>query len=153
MTSFRWARTSRPSRQGLYEDNKYPEDKTEKDNELHVAAANRRHQQDFLKAIAAVQAGRRHRRGTHLVGQLHPGELSLQLGRSLTGTPRSSGSSATSKPTSCCAGLSPTVGAPGTDLSRAYCAIFTIYGSLTPRRNARLAPCGKKALQLAQGAK
>ena len=35
----------------LFEDDKYPEDKTEKDLELHVAAANRRHQLDFLKAI------------------------------------------------------------------------------------------------------
>jgi predicted dehydrogenase len=30
---------------------KYPEDKTEKDIEIHVAEANRRHQLDFLKAI------------------------------------------------------------------------------------------------------
>jgi predicted dehydrogenase len=32
---------------------KYPEDKTEKDIEIHVAEANRRHQLDFLKAIAS----------------------------------------------------------------------------------------------------
>jgi predicted dehydrogenase len=31
---------------------KYPEDKTEEDMELHVATANRAHQRDFLKAIA-----------------------------------------------------------------------------------------------------
>jgi predicted dehydrogenase len=31
----------------------YPEDRTERDNEIHVAEANRRHQQDFLKAIAS----------------------------------------------------------------------------------------------------
>jgi predicted dehydrogenase len=37
----------------LYELDKYPEDKTEKDIELHVASANRRHQQDFMRAIAA----------------------------------------------------------------------------------------------------
>lgn len=30
----------------------YPEDKTEKDIEIHVAEANRQHQRDFLKAIA-----------------------------------------------------------------------------------------------------
>jgi predicted dehydrogenase len=30
----------------------FPEDKTERDIEIHVAEANRRHQQDFLKAIA-----------------------------------------------------------------------------------------------------
>jgi hypothetical protein len=37
----------------LMEQDKYPEDKTEKDLEQHVASANRRHQQDFLKAIAS----------------------------------------------------------------------------------------------------
>jgi predicted dehydrogenase len=31
---------------------KYPEDKTERDIEIHVAEANRQHQLDFLKAIA-----------------------------------------------------------------------------------------------------
>jgi predicted dehydrogenase len=36
----------------LIELDKYPEDKTEKDLEKHVAAANRAHQRDFLKAIA-----------------------------------------------------------------------------------------------------
>jgi predicted dehydrogenase len=30
---------------------KFPEDKTERDNEVHVSEANRRHQQDFLAAI------------------------------------------------------------------------------------------------------
>ena len=37
--------------EALFEREQYPEDLTEKDNELHVAAANRRHQQDFLRAI------------------------------------------------------------------------------------------------------
>src|SRR6185295_3459803 len=32
---------------------KYPEDKTEKDIEIHVAEANRQHQRDFLRAIAS----------------------------------------------------------------------------------------------------
>jgi len=41
------------SGKALFETEKYPEDKTEKDNEQHVAAANRRHQQDFLRAIAS----------------------------------------------------------------------------------------------------
>lgn len=36
-----------------YELEQYPEDKTEKDLEKHVAPANRRHQQDFLRAIAS----------------------------------------------------------------------------------------------------
>ncbi len=40
------------SGQALIEQDKYPEDKTEKDLEQHVAAANRAHQRDFLKAIA-----------------------------------------------------------------------------------------------------
>jgi len=37
----------------LIEQDLYPEDRTEKDLEQHVAAANRRHQQDFLRAIAS----------------------------------------------------------------------------------------------------
>ena len=37
----------------LMELDQYPEDKTEKDNELHVAAANRGHQRDFMRAIAS----------------------------------------------------------------------------------------------------
>jgi predicted dehydrogenase len=46
---------SEPTQSGkaLFELDKYPEDKTEKDIELHVASANRRHQQDFLRAIAS----------------------------------------------------------------------------------------------------
>lgn len=36
----------------LFEYEKYPEDRTEKDLERHVASAIRRHQQDFLQAIA-----------------------------------------------------------------------------------------------------
>jgi predicted dehydrogenase len=41
------------SGKALFELDQYPEDKTEKDIELHVASANRRHQQDFLRAIAS----------------------------------------------------------------------------------------------------
>jgi predicted dehydrogenase len=37
----------------LFEEDKYPEDKTEKDLERHVASALRRHWQDFLKAREA----------------------------------------------------------------------------------------------------
>jgi hypothetical protein len=40
------------SSQALIEMDKYPEDRTEKDMEIHVASANRAHQRDFLKAIA-----------------------------------------------------------------------------------------------------
>lgn len=39
-------------RDAVLELEKFPEDKTEKDLEIPVAAANRRHQQDFLRAIA-----------------------------------------------------------------------------------------------------
>src|SRR5205085_7439570 len=46
---------SKPTESGtaLFEYDKFPEDKTEKDLEQHVASANRRHQQDFLRAIAS----------------------------------------------------------------------------------------------------
>src|SRR5262245_60709471 len=37
----------------LREEDKYPEEKSEKDYEPHVAPANRRHQQDFLRAVAS----------------------------------------------------------------------------------------------------
>jgi predicted dehydrogenase len=39
--------------QALFEYDKYPEDRTEKDLERHVASAIRRHMQDFLRAIAS----------------------------------------------------------------------------------------------------
>ena len=58
-----------------YELEQYPEDKTEKDLERHVAPAIRGHMKDFLAAIAlARQAGGRHRAGPHLDGELHPGQ-------------------------------------------------------------------------------
>ncbi len=68
-----------------YELDEYPEDKTEKDLEQHVAPANRAHQRDFLKAIA----GR-----TKPVADIEQGFISsascilanvaLQMGRTLT---------------------------------------------------------------------
>jgi predicted dehydrogenase len=68
-----------------YELDKYPEDKTEKDLEKHVAPANRAHQLDFLKAIAT--------RGKP-VADIEEGHistaccilanLSMKLGRALT---------------------------------------------------------------------
>jgi predicted dehydrogenase len=73
------------SGKALFELDKYPEDKTEKDIELHVASANRRHQQDFLRAIAS--------RGKPVadIGQGHISSascilanLALKLGRTLT---------------------------------------------------------------------
>jgi predicted dehydrogenase len=71
-----------------YELDEYPEDKTEKDLEQHVAPANRAHQKDFLKAIAS--------RGKP-VADIEQGHissascimanLSMQLGRTLTFDP------------------------------------------------------------------
>jgi len=64
---------------------KYPEDEHEKDLEQHVAAANRAHQRDFLKAIenrgrpvADIEQGHISTASCILAN------LSLQLGRSLT---------------------------------------------------------------------
>jgi predicted dehydrogenase len=72
----------------VYELEQYPEDKTEKDIEKHVAPANRRHQQDFLRAIAS--------RGKP-VADIEQGyissascimaNLALRLGRTLTWDP------------------------------------------------------------------
>lgn len=72
----------------LMEADKYPEDKTEKDNELHVAAANRRHQQDFLRAVASrgkpvadIEEGHTSSASCILAN------LAMQLGRTLTWDP------------------------------------------------------------------
>ena len=72
-----------------YELEEYPEDKTEKDLELHIAPASRGHMKDFLAAIAS--------RGKP-VADIEQGSisttscllanLSLQLGRSLTWDPQ-----------------------------------------------------------------
>jgi predicted dehydrogenase len=68
-----------------YELDKYPEDKTEKDLEKHVAPANRAHQLDFLKAIetrgkpvADIEQGHISTTACILAN------LSMQLGRALT---------------------------------------------------------------------
>jgi len=73
------------SREVTYELDEYPEDKTEKDLERHVAPAIRRHMKDFLGAVAA--------RGRP-VADIEEGHIStatcilanlaLQLGRTLT---------------------------------------------------------------------
>ncbi len=47
-----WQKTATLSGKALFELEKYPEDKTEKDLEQHVASACRVHQRDFLRAIA-----------------------------------------------------------------------------------------------------
>jgi len=64
---------------------KYPEDKTEEDIELHVATANRAHQRDFLKAIAT--RGRPIadiEQGYISTASCILANLSMQLGRTLT---------------------------------------------------------------------
>jgi predicted dehydrogenase len=72
----------------LMENEKYPEDKTEKDNELHVASANRRHQQDFLKAIAERTRPMADIEQGHIsTTSCILANLSAQLGRSLTWDP------------------------------------------------------------------
>ncbi len=51
---FHPAGKDKPSESGkAREEDGYPEDKTERDNELHAAMANRWHQKDFVKAIQA----------------------------------------------------------------------------------------------------
>jgi predicted dehydrogenase len=72
----------------LYEYEKYPEDKTEKDLEQHVASAIRVHMQDFLKAreekrkpVADIEQGHISTASCILAN------LSMKLGRSLTWDP------------------------------------------------------------------
>ena len=57
-----------------YELEQYPEDKTEKDLEKHIAPATRGHMKDFLAAIASRDSGGRHRRRLHLHDELPPGQ-------------------------------------------------------------------------------
>jgi predicted dehydrogenase len=73
------------SGKALYEEEKYPEDKTEKDLERHVASAIRRHMQDFLNAIgtrgkpvADIEQGHISTASCILAN------LSMKVGRSLT---------------------------------------------------------------------
>jgi predicted dehydrogenase len=85
-----WGSPNAPTLTGkaLYEYDKYPEDRTEKDLERHVASAVRRHMQDFLRAIA--ERGRP-------VADIEEGHistasciltnLSMQLGRTLAWDP------------------------------------------------------------------
>ncbi|MFO0810138.1 MAG: hypothetical protein U0746_16075 [Gemmataceae bacterium] len=72
----------------VFEEDKYPEDKTEKDLERHVASAIRGHMRDFLKCIGD---------GSRPVADIEQGHistascilanLSMKLGRSLTWDP------------------------------------------------------------------
>jgi predicted dehydrogenase len=72
----------------LIEEDRYPEDRTEKDLERHVASALRRHWQDFLKAretrgkpVSDIEEGHISTASCILAN------LSMQLGRSLTWAP------------------------------------------------------------------
>ena len=88
-----WATTSCPSGKGgqpvhndvTYEFEQFPEDKTEKDLETHVAPAIRAPHEGLpgLHRIAQ-EARRRHRAGLHLDDGCILANLSMQLGRSLT---------------------------------------------------------------------
>ena len=88
-----------------YELDQFPEDKTEKDLEKHVAPAIRGHMKDFLRCIESrQQAGRGHRAGLHLGDRVHPGQ-SLDEARAVAavGSCARGSSSATRKPIGCCA--------------------------------------------------
>jgi predicted dehydrogenase len=68
----------------VYELDQYPEDRTEKDIEKHVAPANRRHQQDFLRAVASRSKPVADIEEGHISSaSCILANLSLQLGRSL----------------------------------------------------------------------
>lgn len=67
---------------------KYPEDKTEKDNELHVAEANRQHQRNFLQAIEARDKPVADIEQGHIsTASCILANLAMQLGRTLTWDP------------------------------------------------------------------
>jgi predicted dehydrogenase len=67
---------------------KYPEDRTEKDLELHAAEANRAHQRDFLKAIASRgKPAADIEQGFISSASCILANISMQLGRTLTWDP------------------------------------------------------------------
>jgi predicted dehydrogenase len=67
-----------------YDPNEYPDEKTEPDLEKHVAAANRAHQRDFLKAIASRGKPVADIEEGHIsTASCILANLSMQLGRSL----------------------------------------------------------------------
>ena len=100
-----------------YEFEQFPEDKTEKDLERHVAPAIRAHMKNFLECIES--------RGTP-VADIEQGymsaaacilaNLSMKLGRSLhVGSRRRAWSWETPTRTSCCGARIAPVGAPGSE--------------------------------------
>src|SRR5262249_12782814 len=72
-------------RDAVFELDKYPEDKTEKDLERHVAPAIRVHMEDFLTAIAARGKPVADIEEGHIsTASCILANLSMQLGRTLT---------------------------------------------------------------------
>ncbi len=72
----------------LFEREKFPEDLTERDNEQHVASANRRHQQDFLRAIASRSKPVADLEQGHISSaSCIMANMSMKLGRALTWDP------------------------------------------------------------------
>ncbi len=75
-------------REFLDETDKYPEEKTERDREVQANPANRRHQQDFLRAIASRGRPVADIEEGHIsTASCILANLSMQLGRSLTWDP------------------------------------------------------------------
>jgi predicted dehydrogenase len=74
--------------QALFEYDKYPEDRTEKDLERHVASAVRRHMEDFLRAISSRGRPVADIEEGHIsTASCILANLSMQLGRTLTWDP------------------------------------------------------------------
>ena len=104
-----------------YELEQYPEDKTEKDLEKHVAPAIRHHMMDFLAAIdkrskpvADIEQGYISTATCILAN------MSMQLGRTLTWDPAARSKLAMRKPIGCCAALSHAVGTSGSQKYRRF---------------------------------
>ncbi len=79
--------SDKPTQEGkaLYEYDQYPEDRTEKDLERHVASAIRGHMHDFLRAIASRGRPVADIEEGHIsTASCILANLSMQLGRSLT---------------------------------------------------------------------
>ena len=102
-----------------YELDQYPEDRTEKDLERHVAPAIRHHMQDFLQAIASRGRPVADIEEGHIsTASCILANLSMKLGRSLTWDAKNARSSATTRPTAC--SVAPTA-RPGSTRTRSAC--------------------------------
>ena len=102
-----------PPRRDVSSSSKYPEDKTEKDLEKHVAPAIRGHMKDFLAGDRHAAASRwpTSSRATSRRPAASWPTCRMQLGRTLTwDADEGSRSSATTRPTACSAGPTATRG-------------------------------------------